>query len=57
MEWVIANWDGILFAVTAVIAAASAVANITPTKKDDKVVGKIAKVVNALALNFKAGPK
>ncbi|OWY39380.1 hypothetical protein CEK28_08660 [Xenophilus sp. AP218F] len=37
--------------VTSVISAASAVAAITPNKKDDKVVGTLRRVADVLALN------
>jgi hypothetical protein len=40
-----------LTAVTGVIAAASAVAALTPTPRDDKILGKARKVVDLLALN------
>jgi hypothetical protein len=40
-----------LSAVTGVIAAASAVAALTPTPRDDKIVGKLYKIVDLLALN------
>lgn len=36
-----------------VIAAASAIAALTPTPKDDKFLGKLRKVVDVLALNVK----
>jgi hypothetical protein len=48
-----------LSAVTTVIAAASAVAALTPTPRDDKILGKLAKIVDLLALNIgyaKRGP-
>lgn len=40
-----------LNAVTGVIAAASAVTALTPTPKDDRVVGKVYKILQILALN------
>ncbi len=40
-----------LAAVTGVIAAASAVAALTPTPRDDRVLGKLYKIVDLLALN------
>lgn len=41
--------------VTAIIAVASAIAALTPTPKDDTLVGKAYKLIDWLALNvFKA---
>lgn len=37
----------------AVVTLASLIANLTPTETDNKIVEKIAKVVNLLALNIK----
>lgn len=53
IEFITENWEVILTIVTAVVTAASAIANVTPTKTDNKIVGVIQKVVSALALNFK----
>ena len=52
-NYVIANWDQILVIAFALVGAASAVAKITPTQKDDQIVDAILKVINALALNPK----
>lgn len=38
----------------AVISVASVIANFTETKKDDKAVAVIKKIVNVIALNFSA---
>tara|TARA_Y100000593_G_scaffold87405_1_gene167816 strand:+ start:1219 stop:1407 length:189 start_codon:yes stop_codon:yes gene_type:complete len=51
MEYIQQNWEQILAIVTGVIAAASAVAVLTPNKTDNKVVGAIRKLVDLLALN------
>jgi hypothetical protein len=51
ISYLVTNVDSILFAVSAVVAAASAVAALTPTPKDDSVVAKVYKVVDWLALN------
>lgn len=53
MDFIIDNWTNILGAITAVIAAASAIANLTPTETDNKIIAAITKVIDALALNFK----
>lgn len=51
MEWIMENWQGILAAVTGVIAAASAIAALTPTPKDDAILSKIRGLIDLLALN------
>ena len=51
ISYLVANVDRILFAVSAVVAAASAVAALTPTPKDDSIVAKAYKVLDWLALN------
>lgn len=42
---------------TAVVAAASAIANLTPTDKDDKAVSWVSSLVHALALNWRTTAK
>lgn len=44
-------WPAWLSAVTAVIAAASAVAALTPTPRDDRILSRLARFVDLLALN------
>lgn len=54
IETILAYFDAIpawLVAVTSVVTAASAITALTPTKKDDKIIGSILKVLNFLALN------
>lgn len=53
MEFIIQNWEGIFVAITSIVTAASAIANLTKTDADNKIIAAIGKVVNALALNFK----
>lgn len=46
-------------AVTSIVSGASVLANFTKTDTDNKAVGLLSKLVNALAANFftfKAGP-
>ena len=45
----IIDWIGV---VTAVVALASAICAATPTPKDDKMLGKIYKFIELLALNI-----
>tara|TARA_R110002167_G_scaffold54833_9_gene156182 strand:+ start:968 stop:1153 length:186 start_codon:yes stop_codon:yes gene_type:complete len=51
MSWILENKEALISIITAVVAVASAVAALTPTPKDDTIVGKIYKVVDMLALN------
>ena len=51
--WLMANWEGILFAVTSVISAASVVAAMTPSQTDDNWVAKMKRIADWLALNVK----
>lgn len=51
IKYITENWGTILTVVTSVIAAASAIAAVTPTPKDDGIVKAVMKVVNWLAIN------
>lgn len=51
IDYIVANWFEILEVAGLVVAAAAAIAALTPTPKDDGVVKVIRKIVNALALN------
>jgi len=58
INYIIENKEQLFGVVTAVIAAASAIAALTPTPKDDTIIGKAYKLVDWLALNvFKAKDK
>lgn len=52
IDYVVNNFDTIIAIATAIIAAASAIASLTPTPVDDGILLKIRKVVDVLALNF-----
>ena len=51
IDYILENKDELFGIVTAVIAAASAIAALTPTPKDDTIIGKAYKVIDWLALN------
>ena len=58
INYILENKEQLFGVVTAIIAAASAIAALTPTPKDDTFVGKAYKIVDWLALNvFKAKEK
>ena len=60
MEWItiiLANWDTIALAVggaaSGIIALASLIVRLTPTKKDDEAMSKVMGIINLIALNKK----
>ena len=58
ISYILENKEQLFGVVTAIIAAASAIAALTPTPKDDTFIGKAYKIVDWLALNvFKAKEK
>lgn len=58
MNWLVENWAEVLAAYTATVTAASLIAALTPTPKDDTVVGYLYKIIDLAALNiFKAKDK
>ena len=58
INYIFENKEQIFGIATAIITAASAIAALTPTPKDDTFIGKAYKVVDWLALNvFKAKDK
>jgi hypothetical protein len=58
IDYIIQNKEELFGVLTAIIAAASAIAALTPTPKDDTIIGKAYKVIDWLALNvFRAKDK
>ena len=53
MNFVMENWDRLVLIVTGVVTTASIIVKMTPTPKDDKVLAKIIKFLNFLAINTK----
>jgi hypothetical protein len=51
MEWIVENATGLLLVLTGTISLAATITALTPTPKDDAVVAKLRKLLNALALN------
>jgi len=51
LDYIATNWFEIIEVVSLFIAAAAALAAMTPTPKDDSVLKALRKVVDVLALN------
>ena len=52
MDWVSQNWQTIALTVTSIIALASHLAALTPTKSDDNAVGWAGKLWDFIAGNY-----
>jgi hypothetical protein len=52
ITWVSTHADQIIGALTSIVTGASALAALTPTPKDDSLMGKLYKVIDFLALNI-----
>lgn len=50
MEWLNEHWKDILSIITGVIGVATLVVKLTPTQKDDTVLSRVVKVLEALSL-------
>lgn len=50
MEFIITNWKDILLVATSIVTAASIIVKMTPSKKDDEVVGTIRKIIETLSM-------
>jgi hypothetical protein len=51
ITWILTHKLDLMHAITAIVAAASAVAALTPTPKDNNWVAKAYKLIDWLALN------
>lgn len=51
MSWIIEHKEELVGILTGVVTLASAICALTPTPKDDAIVGRLYKLVEALALN------
>lgn len=52
LERLLANKEAIWLAATTTIAAAAAIAALTPSPKDDSIVGRLRKLIDFLGLNW-----
>jgi len=52
INYILENSTGLIGIATAIVTAASAIAALTPTPRDDTWVGKAYRIVDWLALNI-----
>lgn len=50
MQWIIDNYQNILTAIGAIVTAASTIVALTPSTKDDELLGKLIKAVEYLSV-------
>ena len=46
MEWIATNWVNIMAVYGGIVALATAVVKVTPSTKDDEILGKIVKFLD-----------
>ncbi|MCF4166462.1 hypothetical protein L2U69_12480 [Zavarzinia compransoris] len=51
IDYIVRNGDALLSVATTVVAAASAIAALTPSPKDDGIVRVLRRLIELLALN------
>lgn len=49
IETILNNWEGILAVIAGTHSLALAIVNLTPTPRDDEIVGKVYKVIELVA--------
>lgn len=52
MEYITNNYEQIILIIATVVTAASAIAALTPTPKDDSAIAWVRKIIDFLALNI-----
>lgn len=50
MEWIIAHYQDMLAVIGALVSLATLIVGLTPTTKDDEILGKIVRVLDSLSV-------
>lgn len=48
MEFIVANWEGIMAIIASILSIAAVIVKMTPTKKDDEILEKILAVFEVI---------
>lgn len=57
LKWMQENWEGLFAVVGALVTAASLIVKLTPSTKDDEVLGKVLKFIELFSVfNKKTTP-
>ena len=52
ITWILANWDNVLAVYGGVVALCTTIVKITPSTKDDTILGNIVKVLDFFSTAF-----
>lgn len=50
LNWIVEHWESIFSWIGLAVTTCTGIAGLTPTKKDDSIVGKIVKVADYLSV-------
>lgn len=52
ITWILANWDNVLTIYGGVVAVCTTIVKMTPSVKDDAILGKVMKVLDFFSTAF-----
>lgn len=52
INWAMDNWEAVIIGLTSVIGGCAMLAKLSPSPRDDRIIGKIAKIINVIGMNF-----
>ena len=52
VTWILANWDNVLAVYGGVVALCTTIVKMTPSVKDDAILGKVMKVLDFFSTAF-----
>ena len=52
VTWILANWDNVLTIYGGVVAVCTTIVKMTPSVKDDAILGKVMKVLDFFSTAF-----
>lgn len=52
VTWILANWDNVLAIYGGVVAVCTTIVKMTPSVKDDAILGKVMKVLDFFSTAF-----
>ena len=52
LDWLVANWEHLAAGFGMLVALSTAIAGLTPTKKDDKFLAKVVKWADVFSIVF-----